>query len=82
MIAFIRSRSKNNAETGPWLSCSKSGVEVRQERSAIVQPGQIIVFGEEPKLLFGLDTRLNCANSEAIALSALSSSGFTPCHRT
>ena len=38
---------------------SKSGVEVRQERSAIVQSGQIIVFGQEPKLLFRLDTRLN-----------------------
>ena len=44
---------------GPRLARGESRVEVRQQRAAIVQSGQVVVFGKVAKLLFGAHARLH-----------------------
>ena len=58
MIAFSRSRSKNSVDTGPGWPAASRRVEVCQQRAAIVQAGQVVVFGEVAQLVLGDDARL------------------------
>jgi hypothetical protein len=43
---------------GPGLAFGQSCVEVCQQRAAIVQPGQVVVFGKVAQLFFGEYARL------------------------
>ncbi len=44
---------------GPRLASGESRVEVCQQRAAIVQSGQVVMFGKVAQLFFGEHTRLH-----------------------
>ena len=58
LIAFSRSRSRYKTATGPGASCRESDPKVGDQRSPIVQTGQIVMLGEMAKPFFADDAGL------------------------